>query len=52
MIVCIKTSKIIEEIMTKQCYGPQFMQHSYSALGAIDVITSVVAAAVTRRRIS
>ncbi len=52
MIVYIKTSKNFADIMTKQSPGPQFVQHRDYALGAIDAITSVIAAvAETRRRI-
>jgi hypothetical protein len=52
MIVYIKTSKNIADIMTKQSPGAQFVQHRDYALGAIDAITSVIAAvAETRRRI-
>jgi hypothetical protein len=52
MIVYIKTCKNIADIMTKQSPGPQFVQHRDYALGAIDVITSVIAAvAQTRPRI-
>ncbi len=40
MIVYIKTSKIIADIMTKQSPGPQFGQHRDCALGATDAITS------------
>ena len=47
------TSKTIADIMTKKSPGPQFVQHHDHALGAIDVITPVIAAiAETRRRIS
>jgi hypothetical protein len=52
MIVYIKTSKNIADIMTKQSPGLQFVQHRDYALGAIAAITSVIAAvAETRRRI-
>jgi len=52
MIVFIKTCKNIADIMTKQSPGPQFGQHRDYALGAIDAITTAIAAvAETRRRI-
>ncbi len=52
MIVYIKTCKNIADNMTKQSPGAQFVQYRDCALGAIDAITSVIAAvAETRRRI-
>ena len=52
MILYIKTCKNIADIMTKQSSGPQFGQHRDYALGAIDAITTAIAAvAETRRRI-
>jgi hypothetical protein len=50
MIVYTRTSKNIAGIMTKQSPGPQFVQHRDYALGAIDAITSVMAAVAETRR--
>ncbi len=50
MIVYVKTCKNIADIMTKQSPGPQFGQHRDYALGAIDAITSVIAAVADTRR--
>ncbi len=44
MIVHIKTSKNIADIMTKQSAGLQFVQHHDYALEAIYTITSVIVA--------
>ncbi len=52
MIVYIKTSKNIADIMAKQSPGPQFVQHCDYVLGVIDAISSVIAAIVeTQHRI-
>jgi hypothetical protein len=52
MIVYTRTSKNIAGIMTKQSpgHGPQFGQHRDYALGAINAITSVMAAVAETRR--
>jgi hypothetical protein len=45
LLAYIKTSKNIADIMTKQSTGPQFVQHRDYAMGMLDVVNIVSAAA-------